>query len=127
MQTLEKVSIKPLYHSYSESIAYPSFIQITPNLFVAKFTLMKLLPAKYVIEKALHEGLVKKGGQVVETSSGTYALGMAIVCRELGLKAHIFSDPVIDNGLKKQLRHLGCELKIIESKDGSFQVARYLR
>lgn len=85
---------------------------------------MKLLPAKYVIEKALGENRLKKGDVVVETSSGTYALGLAIVCAEHGLPFHIVSDPVIDQDLRQQLEHLGGNVQIVEDHINGHQVAR---
>ena len=84
---------------------------------------MKLLPAKYVIEKALHEKRIKKNDVVVETSSGTYALGLAIVCAEHEIPFHIVSDNVIDQDLRQQLEHLGGKVEIVEDRN-SPQIAR---
>jgi hypothetical protein len=64
----------------------PDIIQMQPNIFAAQFDLMKIVPARFILENALETGLLKEGGLVVESSSGTFALGLAIVCANLGLR-----------------------------------------
>lgn len=76
---------KKVYKSYSDAILLPKLIQLNQNLIMASFQLMKLMPAKYVIEKALKEGKIDPTYPIVETSSGTYALGLGIVCAEHGI------------------------------------------
>lgn len=113
-----------LFETYSSSIIQPNFIQVSDNLFVAQFPLMKIIPAKYVIEKALNEKKIQKGSHVVETSSGTYALGMAIVCREHALCAHIITDSVIDEGFKGLLERLNCHVEIVHKGKNHPQILR---
>ncbi len=115
---------KDVFNSHSDSIRLPTLVQVGKNLIIASFPLMKLLPAKYVLEKAVREKLIKKGDIVVETSSGTYALGLSLMCVELGLSCYIVSDPVIDQDLFLQLKHLKCEVQIVEDPQGAHQVAR---
>ena len=105
-----------IYKNYSSSIVTPKLIQISPNLTVALFELMKLIPAKYVIRKALAENKINPNYPIVETSSGTYALGMGIVCSELKIPFFIISDPVIDTPLLNRLKDLGGKVQIIGSK-----------
>jgi len=42
--------------------------------------------ARYIIGKALQEGRIKSGWTVVEASSGSTSIAMAMVCAQLGLK-----------------------------------------
>ena len=42
--------------------------------------------AKYILEKAWRAGKIKLGSQVVEASSGSTSIAMALVCAQLGLK-----------------------------------------
>ncbi len=113
-----------LFEKLSDAMCFPTLIQIEKNLIVASFTLMKLLPAKFVIEKAIREKHLTKESSVVETSSGTYALGLGIVCREQGIPYHIVSDPVIDQNLRQQLEYLGGSVQIVEDPINGHQVAR---
>ncbi|BBH51842.1 pyridoxal-phosphate dependent enzyme [Fluviispira sanaruensis] len=102
-----------IYKSYSDSILLPNIIQIEKNLFMASFQLMKLMPAKYVIEKALAEKRINPKYPIIETSSGTYALGLGIICAEMGLPFHIISDQAIDDDLKRRLEDLGGYVQIL--------------
>ncbi|MCP3911544.1 MAG: pyridoxal-phosphate dependent enzyme, partial [Actinomycetia bacterium] len=51
-------------------------------------------------------------------SSGTYALGLGMICAELGLPFHIYSDPAIDDVLQRRLEDLGGTVTLV-SKDYS--------
>lgn len=42
--------------------------------------------AFYIIKDAVESGLLKEGGALVEATSGNTGIGLAYVCRELGLK-----------------------------------------
>lgn len=113
------------YDKYSDSIALPKLFRIKSNLFVASFILMKLLPVKYVLEKALAENKIRrKSTVVVETSSGTYALGLAIICREQSMPFRIVTDSAVDAVLKRRLEMLGGEVEIVESQGTSPQMRR---
>ena len=82
---------KEIFDNYSSSIATPKLVRVLPNLVIAIFELMKLIPAKYTILKALKEGKIDRKYPIIETSSGTYALGMGIVCAELEIPFFIVS------------------------------------
>ncbi|WP_029006246.1 pyridoxal-phosphate dependent enzyme [Azorhizobium doebereinerae] len=114
------------YPSTSAALEQPMLRQLGPNLYLLMFRLMKLVPAKFIIDQALARGKLPPGGLVMETSSGTFALGLAIVCCERGLPFVIFSDPIVDRGLRRQLELLGGEVCIIEQPAavGGFQQAR---
>ena len=102
-------------------------VRLRPNLYAAVFRLMKLVPAKYVIEKALAEGRLSPGGTVAETSSGTYALGLGMVCAENNLRFHIFSDPAIDEVLQKRLEELGGTVHLITNEGAAGANLQILR
>ncbi|MER8583119.1 cysteine synthase family protein [Mesorhizobium sp. M1423] len=114
------------FSSYSDAYALPSIIKCQTNLYVAQFAFMKLLPAKYIIEQAMARGTLTHGMKVLETSSGTFALGLAVICREYGLQLEIFTDPVMDKGLESRLNSLGAEVVIIieKAKQGGYQRSR---
>ncbi|RWO94856.1 MAG: PLP-dependent cysteine synthase family protein [Mesorhizobium sp.] len=110
---------------YSDAYALPRIIK-HKNLYLAQFAFMKLLPAKYIIEQALARGILMRGMKVLETSSGTFALGLAVVCRERGIQLEVFTDPVMDKGLESRLISLGAEVFIIteKAKSGGYQRSR---
>lgn len=102
-----------VYNKYSSAMVVPSFTRVEDNLIIASFQLMKLVPAKYVIEKAIRENKIDPEYPLVETSSGTYALGLGIVCAEYGIPFYIISDPAIDIHLKRRLNALGGKVQIL--------------
>lgn len=111
-----------IFSNYSSSIITPKLIQIGPNLIVALFELMKLIPAKYTIEKAIKENKIDPFYPVVETSSGTYALGIGIVCANLNIPFFIISDPVIDEPLQNRLEELGGKVQIISASNSHLDI-----
>ncbi|MEI9412893.1 cysteine synthase family protein [Mesorhizobium salmacidum] len=114
------------FSGYSAAYALPRIIRCGTNLYVAQFAFMKLLPAKYIIDQAVAQGTLTHGATVLETSSGTFALGLAVVCREYGFRLEIFTDPVMDKGLENRLRSLGAEVFIVtkKAKEGGYQRSR---
>jgi cysteine synthase A len=42
--------------------------------------------ARYILSKALREGRIKPGGTVIEASSGSTSIAMALTCAQLGLR-----------------------------------------
>ncbi|NUT38511.1 MAG: pyridoxal-phosphate dependent enzyme, partial [Thermoactinospora sp.] len=57
---------------------------------------MKDRVAKQAILTARADGTLREGGLIVESSSGTLALGVALVGGYLGHPVHIVTDPRID-------------------------------
>ena len=112
-----------------DSLCRPSLIQMEQNIFAAKFDLMKIVPARYILETALANGDLQLGGLVVESSSGTFALGLAQVCVNLGLRLSLVTGPLEDS-VKWRLEHLGAAIDIVPSAGntlGGIQQARLNR
>src|SRR3990167_9212589 len=107
------MNLLKVYKTLSDSILLPALIQLKENLFLARFELMKLLPAKYIIETALKHGKINPNLPIVETSSGTFALGLGMVCCELKIPFYIVSDPAIDSSLESQLIQLGGTVQVL--------------
>ncbi len=63
----------------------PKVIQVGPNVYGAAFHLMKLLPAQFILTSAIETGELTEGTTVVETTSGTFGLGLAMVCLLKGI------------------------------------------
>lgn len=104
----------------------PQLIQTLAGLLLVRFSTMKLLPAYGIVLAALLSGRLRPGGTVVATSSGTFALGVAHVCRDLGLGCIVVSDPAIDAPFERKLTMLGAVVDIVAvpAVVGGFQQAR---
>jgi S-sulfo-L-cysteine synthase (3-phospho-L-serine-dependent) len=86
---------------------------------------MKDRVAKSVIEEARRIGALAPGAPIVESSSGTMALGVALVGRSLGHPVHIVTDPRIDPITLAKLRSLDVEVHIVSTMtDQGWQGAR---
>lgn len=96
------------------------------NLAALDFRIMKVFPAFNIVETGLRKGEIGPNTTLVETSSGTMALSLAIVCMYFGLKLHIFGDLAIEPPLKRTLEDLGAEVHLIgaTASDANLQLAR---
>ncbi|WP_346012300.1 cysteine synthase family protein [Streptomyces sp. SID3343] len=91
----------------------PRLVRLEHNLYAACFTVMKLLPARYIVDTAVERGELRPGTTVVETSSGTFGLGLAMVTALRGYPLVLVSDPVLDAPLKARLEDLGARVEIV--------------
>jgi len=112
--------------NFVDAIALPRVVWLRPNLIGLSFTLMKLLPARYIIRKALEEGELRPGGLIAETTSGTFGLALAMVARLGGHPLTLVSDPAIEPPLRRRLEDLGATVHIVTKAGptGGFQQAR---
>lgn len=115
-----------LHASIVEATELPRIIRLTGNLYAAAFSLMKLLPARYIIDRAEAAGQLAPGAPVLETSSGTFGLGLAMVCCLRGYRLTIVGDAVIDEELRTRLEMLGARVEIVAENGhpGGIQGAR---
>jgi cysteine synthase A len=74
---------------------------------------MKDRVGRNIILAAKRRGDLAAGAPIVESSSGTMALGVALVGRSLGHEVHIVTDPRIDAITLAKLRALGCQVHLV--------------
>ncbi|GLW90341.1 pyridoxal-phosphate dependent enzyme [Actinokineospora globicatena] len=113
-----------LYESIIDSIGHTPLVRLRAPLsagveLFAKLELqnlygMKDRVARNIILDARRTGQLRPGDPVVESSSGTMALGVALVGTALGHPVHIVTDPRIDRITLGKLRALGCEVLVVE-------------
>ncbi|WP_375779131.1 pyridoxal-phosphate dependent enzyme [Bradyrhizobium sp. ma5] len=119
-------STKSFSGNVIETLAFPTFVQVAHNLVAAKFELMKFAPAKYILDIALANGQLRPGGHVIESSSGTFALALSILCSLYDLGLTLVTGPLPDV-VRWRLENLGAVLHAIcDSKGckGGLQQAR---
>ncbi len=107
----------------------PRLNKLSNNLYGASFFLMKLLPARFTIQHAEATGKLSRGGHIIETTSGTFGLALAMICAVKKYRLTLISDPVIDKNLYAQLRELGAVVEILRTPhpDGGYQRVRLER
>jgi cysteine synthase len=101
------MSIRTTSEDATEAYQLPRLIRLAPNLYAASFTLMKLIPARYILRKAAADGKLEPGTVIVETTSGTFGLALAMQAVQMSRQLMLVSDPVIDDRLYRRLADLG--------------------
>jgi cysteine synthase A len=109
-----------------DALLLPHVIQLRENLFGAAFFLMKLLPAHFILENAQAAGLIGPSSTIVETTSGTFGLALAMLCNQRRYELILVSDPAIDDPFRRRLEELGATVNIVRAPApiGGFQRAR---
>ncbi|MEU5695586.1 pyridoxal-phosphate dependent enzyme [Actinosynnema sp. NPDC020468] len=117
------------FPSILEAAETPRIVRLESNLYAAVFSLMKLMPARFMLDRARLDGRLPPGATVVETSSGTFALGLAMACRLRGHPLVVVGDPAIDHRLRDRLGLMGAVVDIVDDFDapGGIQGARLAR
>lgn len=106
----------------------PSLVGLRKNSVGASFSLMKLLPARVMVDAATRDGrLPERGGLIAESSSGTFGLGLALIARPRAHRLIIVTD-CLDRCLEGQLSTLGVEVHFVPPRPGlNIQEARLAR
>jgi len=107
----------------------PRLVRLRSGVVAACFPLMKLLVARHVIDHAIATGRIRAGTRVLETTSGTFGLGLALVCAMRDLPLTLVTDPVVDTSFRDKLEALGAEVDIVErpAAVGGYQASRLAR
>ena len=66
--------------------------------------------ALFIVKNALKKKLISKGGTIVEGTAGNTGIGLALVCKEYGLKLKIVIPKTQSIEKKETLKKLGAEL-----------------
>ncbi|WP_306030708.1 PLP-dependent cysteine synthase family protein [Stappia sp. MMSF_3263] len=102
------------------SFEAPRIVRLERNLYAACFSLMKLLPARYILDRAQAAGRLLPGGSVVETTSGTFGLALAMTTAVRGFELTLVTaNSLIDPPLRRRLEQLGASLHVVEDASGS--------
>lgn len=115
-----------IFQTGYESLLLPRIIRLGTNLYAACFTLMKLIPAAHILEIAHRAGRLSDNSVVIETSSGTFGLALAMICNQRGWRFIMISDPIVDSALRRRMEDLGAEVDIVPepAAQGGYQRAR---
>ena len=84
--------------------------------------------AAYLVTEAEQQGLLKSGGTIIESSSGNFGIGLAIVGAARGYRVMIVIDAKTSPTIRRMLTAYGAELVEVPASaadaQGSMQVAR---
>ena len=71
--------------------------------------------ALFIVKDAIKRKLISKGGTIVEGTAGNTGIGLAVVCKEYGLKLKIVIPKTQSIEKKETLRKLGADLIEVEA------------
>jgi cysteine synthase A len=97
----------PVHEHITDAVKQPDLIRLSDNIVLARFETMKVYAALGAVRGLLERGVVRTGQTLVDSSSGIYALALAMACHRYGLKCHIVASTTVDTAMKVQLEILG--------------------
>ncbi|MEV0680212.1 pyridoxal-phosphate dependent enzyme [Actinosynnema sp. NPDC050436] len=98
----------PTVHDHiTDAIRTPSLVRLSPNTVLIRFETLKVYAALGAVRHLLDTGVLRPGQAVVDSSSGIYALALAMACHRHGLRCHIVASTTVDDALRAQLEILG--------------------
>jgi cysteine synthase len=100
-----------VHEHYADAIADPDPIRVAPDLVCLRFEVMKVRSALGAVRHLLSAGAVRPGDTLVDSSSGIYALALALACHRYGMRCHIVGSTTVDETLRVQLEILGATLE----------------
>jgi cysteine synthase A len=102
--------------SFLRAYETPKIVRLASNLHVACFPLMKLLPARFILDRASFDGRLGEGGDIVETSSGSFGLALAMLAAVRNYRLTLVTaSSLMDGSFKRRIEHLGAS--VIVTKD----------
>ncbi|WDZ86572.1 cysteine synthase family protein [Micromonospora cathayae] len=97
----------PLHAHITDAIKAPALVRLSDNVVLARFETLKVYAALGAVRALLAAGTVRPGDTVVDSSSGIYAIALAMVCHRYGLRCHIVASTTVTPALRSQLEILG--------------------
>lgn len=123
--------LRTSFEDATDAYQLPRLVRLTPNLYAACFTLMKIIPARYILRRAAADGMLPPETVIAETTSGTFGLALAMQAVHLDRRLVLVSDPVIDERLYRRLTDLGALVERVPAASagipGGYQAARLER
>lgn len=97
----------PVHDHVTDAIKAPALIRLTPNTVLVRFETLKVYAALGAVRHLVDAGVLRPGQTVVDSSSGIYALALAMACHRYGLRCHIVASTTVNDTMRAQLEILG--------------------
>lgn len=104
--TAPRLSV-PVHDHITDAMKAPAFLRLSENVVLARFETMKVYAALGAVRELLDRGRIVPGQTLVDSSSGIYALALAMACHRYGLRCHIVASTTVDATMRAQLEVLG--------------------
>ncbi|SCL15462.1 pyridoxal-phosphate dependent enzyme [Micromonospora inyonensis] len=96
-----------IHDHVTDALKTPALIRLADNVILARFETMKVYAALGAVRALLDAGTIRPGQTLVDSSSGIYALALALACHRYGLRCHIVASTTVDATMRAQLEILG--------------------
>lgn len=106
-----------MFDHISDAIAPPQLVSVSDNMSCLRFETMKLYSAVTAVDHLLSTGHIDKGDTLIDSSSGIYALALAMACHKYGMNCHIVGSTTIDHTMRVQLEILGATVEQVPPSD----------
>ena len=107
----------------------PHLVPLGGTLWGASFKLMKMLPAHHIVTSAITTGEIGRDTMIVESTSGTFGLALAMNAALVGRRLTLVTDPAMDPRLCRRVADLGTTIEMCDrpSALGEYQTVRLER
>ncbi|WP_018431346.1 PLP-dependent cysteine synthase family protein [Hoeflea sp. 108] len=104
---------------YFRALETPRLAPLGPNIVAAAFPLMKLMPARFILDQAERSGELKAGAHIVETTSGTFGMAVALLAAARGFPLTLVTAAtLIDQTYQHRLERLGAKVVALADERG---------
>lgn len=118
MTAVQTRQVAAVVHPHiTDAIKAPDLIRLAPGVVLARFETLKVYAALGAVRTLLDTGVVHKGQTLVDSSSGIYALALAMACHRHGMGCHIVASTTVDATMRAQLEILGATVDQMPPSD----------
>lgn len=104
---------------YFRTLERPRLARLGPNIVAAAFPLMKLMPARFILDQAEKSGELRAESHIIETTSGTFGMAMALLAAARNYRLTLVTAAtLIDRPYKRRLELLGANVVALEDEKG---------
>ncbi|HEX6352661.1 pyridoxal-phosphate dependent enzyme [Actinophytocola sp.] len=106
-----------IHEHVTDAIRTPTLVRLAPNVVLVRFETLKVYAALGAVRHLLDTGRIHRGHTLVDSSSGIYALALAMACHRYGLRCHIVASTTVDATIRAQLEILGATVDQMPPSD----------
>ena len=104
---------------YFRALETPRLARLGPNIVAAAFPLMKLMPARFILDQAEKTGDLGADAHIVETTSGTFGMAVALLAAARGYRLTLVTAAtLIDPPYQRRLERLGADVVALADTRG---------
>ncbi|QFZ18925.1 cysteine synthase family protein [Saccharothrix syringae] len=107
----------PVHDHIADAVKAPALVRLAPNVVLMRFETLKVYAALGAVRHLLETGVVRPGQTLVDSSSGIYALALAMACHRYGLRCHVVASTTVNDTMRAQLEILGATVDRMPPSD----------